>query len=489
MPALLLLSSLREDVHVEFPEVGGDVLLHNRWNTLRVNCPDRATREALRRMSFGPISLRNVLDGRDRATQERLAGVLTDIQHLVVRSIGLTDAEIPLLSVTPMTPQARLGPHGVTPTQPIRLSRFATLRSEGGGFLLESPLSLFRVTAHRAGAADLLSALGWTTTLQDLLKTVPLHASAVTEIVAQLLATGMVIAAPIPPCGEDPQFAEDGDPVLAGWSPFELLFHTRSTTGRHDDDFGATFALLGHFEPPPAVKPVPEGPRFPLPRPDGAHPLASDASLIALLEEPRPAFSADPEQDEVTLSQIGELLYRSMRVRSVSTDTAGPISYEVSDRPATSVSGTHPLEVYVSANRCAGLPNGTFHYDPVQHSLTLLNGGERERSEISLCSQVAAGLSASPAVVLTLTARFSRVTWKYSGQGYAMALRDAGTAIQTLGLVAATLGLAVTAGGSGDIEVGPRIAGTDWRVESTVGQLVLGAAAVAPTPCRNAMSA
>ncbi|MDH6110621.1 SagB-type dehydrogenase family enzyme [Kitasatospora sp. MAP12-15] len=491
-PALRLLASLTEDVHVEFSETDEDILLHSRWSTHRVTRPDRTTREALRRMSFGPISLRNVLEDGDSAAKERLEQVLEDIQHLVVRSIGLTDTEIPLLSASPMTPQARLGPHRIDPDQPIRLSRFATLHSEGDGFVMESPLSLFRVKAHRAAAADLLGALSWTTTLEDLLKGVPLHGPAVAEIVAQLLATGMAIAAQAPQSRSqtEARFAEDNDPVLAAWSPVDLLFHTRSTTGRHNNDFGATFAQLGRSAPAPAVKPTPAGPRYALPQPGPAGQSGSSGSsgqdaahtsLFALLDAPWPTIRPDAEHDELTIDQLGELLYRSMRVRSVDTQPAGPIRYEVSDRPGARVSGTHPLEAYVSVNRCRGLPRGTFHYDPVLHTLTLLHSGEAELAELLQCTQAAAGLSGPPAAVLTLTARFSRATWKYSGQGYALVLRDSGAAIQLLSLVAAALGLATVAVGTGDIEVGPRTVGTDWRVESTVGQLVLGTHPASPT--------
>ncbi len=473
-PELLHLWSLRDDVHLEPDGPDGDLLLHSRWGSDRLVRPDRATCEALRRMTLGPILLHNVLGGAGPEAERRLTGVLEGVQHLVVRSIGLTDSELPLISLTPMSPLARLDPVEPEPDQSVRLSRFTSVRSSGRGFTLESPLSLFRVIVHRRAAAELLGSLGWTRTPAELAKVLPLPECAVRAIVAHLLSTGMLIAGSLRETGAEPVFAENSDPALTIWSATDLGFHVRTTAGRHDHDLGATYPHAGRIAPEPALKPVPGGPRYRLPRPVLRELLSSDPPLTAVLETRRPALAAGPDQG-VTISQLGELLFRSLRVRSVSLDEACPTPYQVSDRPYTSVSGSHPLEAYVSTNRCTGLPDGTFHYDPLLHSLTLVNGNDGELAELSTAARTNAGLAAPAPVTITLTARFPRVNWKFSGTGYALMLRDTGMAMQTLCLVAAAMGLAAATVDHTEIDRTARMVGVDWRAESPVGQLVLGA--------------
>ncbi|MFJ1705657.1 SagB family peptide dehydrogenase [Kitasatospora sp. NPDC088346] len=476
-PELQRLWSLREDVDVEFEGPDGDALLRNRWSTVRLARPDRAGREALRRMTFGPISLGNVLDGAESGARARLDELLRLIPHLTIRSVGLTDSELPLLSVVPMSPQAVLEPVGLEQDQPVRLSRFAVLSGAGRGLTLESPLSLFRVVTHRPTAAALLGALGWSTTLAELDSLLPFPSAAVREAVGHLLAAGLAVAAGRTPDGAA-AFAEDADPVLSTWSPVDLLFHTRSTVGRHDNDFGATYAHTGRLSPEPAVRTAPDGPRFPLPLPPAAGP--DDPPFAAVLERAAAAVDCAESADRLTVDHLGVLLYRAARVRAVAEDPAGPPGYEVSERPYTSFGRTHPLELYVSVKRCHGLPPGVFHYDPEHHRLTLLNEDRGILDAVLTCSRVAAGLPAPPPLVITLTARFARTAWKFSGQSYALVLRDTGAALQTLELTAAALGLAAVPLGATDIAAGARVSGTDWRAESPVGQLVLGPAAARP---------
>ncbi len=53
--------SLREDVQVTVEPADGPVLLRTRWGDVAIERPSPSVREALHRMSLGPISLENVL--------------------------------------------------------------------------------------------------------------------------------------------------------------------------------------------------------------------------------------------------------------------------------------------------------------------------------------------------------------------------------------------------------------------------------------------
>jgi SagB-type dehydrogenase family enzyme len=478
---LLRLWSLREDVQLETeagPDGGGDLLLHSPWGTDRVSGPPPVVREALRRMDFGPVSLENVLaaeadpdadpdpDPDREAAEKDLDALMDRIGHLVVRTLRFEDGERLLLSVLPMSPHAAMEPVALEPGRPVRLSGFASLRAEGDGFALESPLSLHRALLHQPEAMSLIGLLGRATTVRDAARGTGMPEEAVREILGELTGAGLTIAAE--PDADGGGFAEDRDPVLATWSTVDLLFHTRSTLGRHDGTFGATHAHAGRVAPEPAVRPARPGRRIPLPRPTTA--AGSGPSLAELLEAgPRPYGSG---QGTPTDDQLGEMLWRSMRVLSLDDD-GSPVPYEVSKRPYPGFGGCYPLELYLCVDRCEGLDRAAYHYDPLRHALVVVNDDHETLDGLLRHAQISAGAPEPPPVLVTLTARFPRVGWKFTGPGHALVLRESGAALQTLSLVGASVGLSVAPLGMADIDTDARAFGLDWRAESTVGGLLL----------------
>ena len=81
---------------------------------------------------------------------------------------------------------------------------------------------------------------------------------------------------------------------------------------------------------------------------------------------------------------------------------------------------------------------------------------------------------ATPQVVITIAARFGRVSWKYSSLAYALILKDVGVAIQTLYLMATDMGLGGCAIGSTNIDLFAKMTGVEFHVEGPVGQFALG---------------
>jgi SagB-type dehydrogenase family enzyme len=79
-------------------------------------------------------------------------------------------------------------------------------------------------------------------------------------------------------------------------------------------------------------------------------------------------------------------------------------------------------------------------------------------------------------MLIILSARFSRLFWRYESVGYALLLKDVGVLLQTMYLVATAMGLAPCALGSGDSDCFARATGLDFREESSVGEFLLGGA-------------
>ncbi|GGO89006.1 SagB/ThcOx family dehydrogenase [Wenjunlia tyrosinilytica] len=493
--------SLREDVRLEQDTVADTALLHTCWGRVRLTRLGAMAHEALRRMTFGPVSLDNAVSARlkdaegpngevegVRRDQERLDAILEHLQHLVVRSLGLEDADQPLLSVVPVAPGAvfRLPEVGLDCV--ARLSRFASLRSEDDEMVVESPLSLHRVVLHRNEAARVLFSLAQPRTVADIVAAAALPRPVVVDLVRYLVAAGAVLLSE--PSGEDredlgragpgrarpgagaPRFAEDTDPALLGWAPAEMLFHTRSRFGRYGP-YGSGHPPLGGSPAEPLLKPVPQGARTALPRPSLDEVLSRDLPLTAVLESRRSVRRYG--EAALTLEQVGELLYRSARVRAkLSVPGSAPSRHLTTSRPYPTGGSSYELEIYATVGRCEGLDRGVYYYDPCDHCLVLVDQDAHAVTRLLGCAQVGAGMHEPPPLLLTITARFGRVSRKYSGMWYALILKDVGVLQQTLYLVSTAMGLAPCALGGGDMDASARSFRLDWREESSVGEFLVG---------------
>lgn len=388
----------------------------------------------------------------------------------------LTVAGLPVLDAEPMVggwwPPADAV--AVTAIARFQLSRFASLRRHGNRLALESPRATVRVTLHEPFAGALLATLAQPQTAKRLAEVAGRLGCRLTDADAATILAHLAAAGFVGECDAAGQLAEDTDPVLAQWEPHDLAFHARSRRGRHDGETGATYRFAGRVPPLPAVKPPMAGPRISLPAPDLAVLRETDPSFTAVLEDRRSVrtYGAPP----ISLGQLGELLYRSARVRSSGPPPAGSDRYQVSDRPYPSGGAVYDLEIYAAVNQCDGLAGGLYHYDAAQHELVRLADLQEPVRRLLRDAEAAAALTCPPQTLLILASRFQRVSWKYSSSAYALALKHAGVLTQQLYLVATAMGLAPCALGNGDSELFAQAAGLDPLVETSVCELLIGRA-------------
>ncbi len=472
--------SLREDVTVELGSGDSPLRLRGRWGQAIVERPSPVVREALQRMRLGPISLENAISGpraggTPTAQRTELYRILDLFPWLIVRSLSLPFGQ-PLLSVVPLTVRARFHPVPLAADIPIRLSTFAGLRTDGKTYYLESPLALHRVLLHRAEAVTLIASLASPVTPAVLAASLPPIGQVSADALEYLSAAGMVIQAEGP--ANLPVFAEDADPALIGWSPTDLLFHSSSTLGRHDHDYGGTYPG-GETAPEPVVKPQADS-YIELHRPGWEELREADLPLTAAIEGRRSVRRHDARP--ITVRELGDLLYRTARVRSLITveqedhrvSGVPKAGYELSDRPYPSGGACYELEFYATAGNCAGLTPGVYHYDPLGHRLEQVSSDRKAVDELLGCARVTAAMDEPPQLLLSMTARFRRLSWKYEGLPYRLVLMHVGVLIQNLYLVCTAMRLAPCALGAVSIEAAARAFGTDWRVEPCVGQFIVG---------------
>ncbi|MFE5591870.1 SagB family peptide dehydrogenase [Streptomyces sp. NPDC056549] len=456
-------------VQVLFAEEGDAATLAGPATSLAVRPVRGGVRTALRRLAEGPLPAEELYAGLLPAERVHVERILGRARHLVAHAVLArgADARRVLLRLEPVARDAEYRPVAVRPDATVRLSRFAFCRSRDGALVLESPLVKYRAVLTDSAARTLAAALGEPGTPGRLGADAGLGADSTADVLGHLVGAGFAELA-----DEDGAFASDAEPVLRQWDFHDLLFHSRIRSGRYDDVFGAVYAHRGAIEPRPAVRPVPAGPFVPLYRPTREEIAERDPSLTTAIETRRSIRGYGDK--EMTARQLGEFLYRVARVRAHYTPEPGSTRDEVVSRPYPSGGQGYELELYVTVRRCAGLEPGVYYYDPVGHRLVLRNDEEADRESLFHVASRATGMEARPDVLVTVTARFQRMSWKYRAIAYATTLRHTGVLYQTMYLVATALGLAPCALGNGDADMSARVLGLDYLQESSVGDFLLG---------------
>ena len=143
-------------------------------------------------------------------------------------------------------------------------------------------------------------------------------------------------------------------------------------------------------------------------------------------------------------------------------------------RPYPSAGAAYGLELYLAVNHCEGLARGFYHYDAGAHALAPIGVPTNELEALLAGAVSAMGAPAAPQVLITIAARFGRMSWKYSSIAYALILKDVGALTQTLYLMATDMGLGGCAIGIANIDLFEKMTGVEFHVEGPVGQFAIG---------------
>jgi SagB-type dehydrogenase family enzyme len=353
----------------------------------------------------------------------------------------------------------------------IVLSRFAYLRRRGNEMILESPraAALFRISdAKIATAIAMLSA-------PQQIKQFRRQDGFPGGGLLALLLDCQILFRVDAGSSEDLRPAE-GDDHLVLWDFHDLLFHTRSTEGRQANPLGGLFPYAGVIAPPPAVRPRWPGKQIDLDELSTA-PSETISPIAKQLRERHSTRDFD-DQQPITLAELSRFLDGTARVQSKwqSTldlgDVAPVVAYAA--RPYPSGGSAYELELYLTVANCEGLARGFYHYDADRHALVPIGVRSPELDALLASAEFAMDALAPPQILITIAARFDRVSWKYSSIAYSLILKDVGVLIQTLYLMATDMGLAGCAIGTSNIDLFAKMTGIEFHVEGPVGQFAIG---------------
>jgi SagB-type dehydrogenase family enzyme len=353
----------------------------------------------------------------------------------------------------------------------IVLSRFAYLRRRGQEMVLESPRSgaLFRICDSKIAVS--LARLASPQKISQFRKSPGFPGM---EILTLLLDCQILFK--VGSESDDNLRLVEGDGDLLLWDFHDLLFHTRSTEGRQANPVGGLYPGAGLIRLPPAVRPPWPGEKIDL----SSQASRSDEmpSRFAKLLIERHSTREFDDARPIALAELARFLGCAARVRSKWTSnfgTEGEASEEsYALRPYPSGGASYELELYLTVADCDGLARGFYHYDADQHALTAINVDSQQIKAQLVSAQFAMGVATVPQVLITITARFGRVAWKYSSIAYSLILKDVGALLQTLYLTATDLGLGGCAIGTNNIDLFSKMTGLQFHVEGPVGQFALG---------------
>jgi SagB-type dehydrogenase family enzyme len=162
-----------------------------------------------------------------------------------------------------------------------------------------------------------------------------------------------------------------------------------------------------------------------------------DNPLNPILQQRRTHREFAPQG--VSLTQVTQLLWAAQGVTS-----------REGYRTAPSAGALYPLELHLIAGQVEGLPNGSYRYDTMHHSLQSEKMGDL-RKEIAAAALHQDWIEQAPAIVV-ISAYDARTTKKYGSRGLRYVHMEVGHASQNLLLQAVALGLAAATVGAFDDE-------------------------------------
>jgi SagB-type dehydrogenase family enzyme len=368
----------------------------------------------------------------------------------------------------PRTPQ-------LSNTDILVLSRFAYMRRRGNDLVLESPRSgaLFRICDPKVAAALALLAAP-----QPIKKLRRQDGFPGIELLALLVDCQILFT--IDAANDSGLRPTEGNDSLVLWDFHDLLFHARSTEGHHANPMGGVYPYAGTIAPLPAVRSCWAGEKIDLGKLSAADTKAITPTVRVLRE--RHSVRSFNDDRPITLAELSRFLDRTARVQSewsgtldlgTGPDTDPPAAtYTVRSYP--SAGSSYELELYLAVDKCEGLARGFYHYDAGGHSLVPIDVRAPEFEALLKSAEFAMGASAVPQILITIAARFGRVSWKYSSIAYSLILKDVGVLTQTFYMMATDMELGGCAIGSINIDLFARMTGIEFYVEGPVGQFAIG---------------
>ena len=121
--------------------------------------------------------------------------------------------------------------------------------------------------------------------------------------------------------------------------------------------------------------------------------------------------------EEIDFQELSNLAFAMNGITKLANFHGEPFGF----RATPSAGALYPFELYFFVEGFSEIPDGIYHYQPVDHSLELLlKGNYREALESALCCELPGNF------VALISTIYARSAWKYRARAYRYCLLDAG---------------------------------------------------------------
>ena len=197
--------SLLEDAFVD--EGGDSITVHGRWGAIEIVDTSPLVREALQRMSLGPVALENISALHENFVRwktgsgpcliwRKLKNTLDQLGGCLVPSLGLDDGAGPILSVVAVTREAVFGLPHIADDDVVTMRRGTEIERLNGDQALACAGQQYQVILHSAPATEIAKwLLDSATTIAEVADALNLTRTLVSDVVAYLAGAGLVVPA------------------------------------------------------------------------------------------------------------------------------------------------------------------------------------------------------------------------------------------------------------------------------------------------------
>ncbi|MFS8100145.1 hypothetical protein LFM09_23730 [Lentzea alba] len=205
VPAGRPLWSLLEDAFID--EGNEHLTVHGRWGAIEIADTSPLVREALHRMSLGPVALENISALHENFVRwkngsgpcliwRKLKNTLDQLGGCVVPSLGLNDGAGPILSVVAVTRDAVFTLPHIAEHEVVTMRPGTEIERLNGDQALACPGRPYQVILHSAPATEIAkSMLDNETTIAQVAETLQVEKVLVADVVAYLAGAGLVVVA------------------------------------------------------------------------------------------------------------------------------------------------------------------------------------------------------------------------------------------------------------------------------------------------------
>ena len=199
----------------------------------------------------------------------------------------------------------------------------------------------------------------------------------------------------------------EGDKDLVLWDFHDLLFHARSSQGRHANPLGGLHPYADMIAPLPALRPRWPGKKISLRKFSDAQALSPFANLL----RERHSIRSYEQSRPLTISELARFLDSTARVharfKARLDGEHGPV-LTYAARAYPSAGAAWELELYLAIDNCKGLKRGFYHYEAGTHALVPIAVTAQQLETLLNEAQFAMGAPVVPQVLVTIAARFGR---------------------------------------------------------------------------------